>query len=50
MARRENFQTFIYNHPFYVRIRDEDPALFPAALKKILDDRQVLKGAEHMLE
>ena len=49
-ARRENFQTFIYNHPFYVRIRDEDPALFPAALKKILDDRQVLKGAEHMLE
>lgn len=33
-----------------MRIRDEDPALFPVPIKRILDNRQIKEGAAHMLE
>ena len=50
LSHRDFLQTFLSNYDLYLKIRDEDPDLFTANDKKILDNRQIKEGAAHMLE
>ena len=43
------YETFLRNYESYLKILDEETNLFPANIKKILYNRQILEGARHML-
>ena len=49
LSHREFLETFLSNYDFYLKIRDDDPTLFPQNMKRILDNRQIREGAVHML-
>lgn len=49
-SHRAFLETFLFNYNFYLKIRDDEPNLFSANERKILDNRQIREGAAHMLD
>jgi hypothetical protein len=49
LSFRAMYETFLQNYESYLKILDEETNLFPANIKKILYNRQILEGARHML-
>ena len=49
LSHREFLETFLYNYQFYLDICDEDSCVIPPNIKRILNNRQIKEGANHML-
>ena len=50
LSHREFLETFLHNYQFYLDICDDDSNSIPPNIKRILDNRQIKEGANHMLE
>ena len=50
LSQRDFFETFLFNYKFYIEIHEKHPTLFTPTEDAILNDRQIKRAADHLLE